>query len=79
MYALGTLYFGDLPYGNPVVHRGLGGRGGGAVHLTGHHMELDGEITANGEASEGTYTRLAGQSGLCLYTYTSVVNFSNLL
>ena len=54
----GSLYFGDGRYGNPVIHSGVGGSGGGTLHLTGHYIELDGVISSGGEtASE----RLAGR------------------
>ncbi|CAH1775844.1 unnamed protein product, partial [Owenia fusiformis] len=56
----GTLYFGDEDLENLVVVQGLGGRGGGAIHIDAFHVELDGKITADGEVPHSTYQSLAG-------------------
>ena len=46
---------------NDLVYEGMGGTGGGSVHIVSRHVDIDGAVTANGEPADATHGLAAGR------------------
>ena len=44
------------------MYRGLGGSGGGAVEIVGHHVLLDGSIRVDGNSVDDRHSENAGKT-----------------
>ena len=55
------MYFGDNEFGNQIVPMGLGGAGGGLLYLHSRHVDIDGEVSANGLAPDSRHDTGAGE------------------
>ena len=60
-FSIGDLYFGDNQFGNQIVPMGLGGAGGGLLYLHSRHVDIDGEVSANGLAPDSRHDTGAGE------------------
>ena len=61
LLSIGQLYFGDNQFGNQVVPMGLGGAGGGLLYLHSRHVDIDGEVSANGLSPDSRHGAGAGE------------------
>ncbi|XP_076091252.1 uncharacterized protein LOC143063127 [Mytilus galloprovincialis] len=55
-----SLYFGDSTHRNTLVRGHIGGVSGGRIYLTGRHVDIDGEITVDGQPPENQLGANAG-------------------
>lgn len=54
------MYFGDEPYGNEVVDGIIGGSGGGRIAIRSRHVDIDGEISVDGNPPDSRTGQGAG-------------------
>ena len=71
----GELYFGDEAYGNEVIHKTLGGVGGGYLTIVSRHVDIDGLIAANGLAPDSRFDQGAGTQIPSSYIFIVIHNF----
>lgn len=55
-----SLYFGDSTHRNTLVRGHIGGVSGGRIYMTGRHVDIDGEITVDGQPPENQLGANAG-------------------